>query len=164
MRLRLAEMSDLERVHEVVRAAFEVYLQRMDRPPAPMLADYASMIQAGELWVTGAPVTGVVALCPQGDALSVETVAVHPSAQGQGIGGLLLRFAEAEAARRGLSRMVLYTNVVMRENLGLYLHLGYIEIGRREQDGYARVFLEKVLSRPGGAPPTGDPTLPPPVR
>jgi hypothetical protein len=40
--VRRATPADLPAVREVVTAAYARYLDRMDRPPAPMLADYAT--------------------------------------------------------------------------------------------------------------------------
>ena len=56
-----------------------------------------------------------------------------------------MRFAEDEARWRGYAEIRLYTNVVMRENLALYLRLGYHETGRGEEAGYQRVFMAKSL-------------------
>jgi ribosomal protein S18 acetylase RimI-like enzyme len=80
-----------------------------------------------------------------GEALLIENVAVDPEAQGTGLGRQLMDFAEDEARRRGLGRLRLYTNEVMTENLAIYEHLGYHEVDRRSQDGYRRVFMEKLL-------------------
>jgi GNAT superfamily N-acetyltransferase len=132
-------------VEALVKAAYARYLPRMDRPPAPMVRDHAAVIAAGGTWVTGAPITGVITLQPEGDCLLIENVAVHPAAQGSGVGRALMAFAEQEAARRGLGRLVLYTNAVMTENQAIYRHLGYVETSRRTEDGYQRVFMEKRL-------------------
>jgi ribosomal protein S18 acetylase RimI-like enzyme len=89
----------------------------------------------------------VIVLISDGDALLVDNVAVAPAAQGQGLGRLLMHFAEQEALARGFDRLRLYTNEVMTENLGLYARLGYRETGRRIEVGYRRVYLEKIISR-----------------
>ena len=121
----------------------------MDRPPAPMLADYGAAVEAGQLWVTGQPVAGLIELTEAGDALHVGNVAVHPGSQGTGLGRLLMDFAERRAILLGLTRLSLYTNEVMTENQAIYTHLGYREVGRHAQDGYRRVYMEKLLvSRP----------------
>lgn len=44
----------------------------------------------------------------------------------------------------------LYTNEVMIESIAVYGRLGIREIGRHAEDGYRRVFMEKVL-RPNQA-------------
>ena len=118
----------------------------MDRPPAPVLDDHGDAVRAGQVWVLGSPVCGVIALVRQGDSLLVENVAVDPAAQRRGLGRLLMEFAERQAAARGLSRVALYTNEVMTENLAIYSRLGYRETGRRTDGGYRRVFMEKPAS------------------
>ena len=142
---RPATAADLPAIREVVGAAYAGYLSRMDRPPAPMLADYGAALDAGQLWVTGRPVTGLIELTGAGDALHVGNVAVHPGSQGTGLGRLLMDFAERRAILLGLTRLSLYTNEVMTENQAIYTHLGYREVGRHTEDGYRRVFMEKLL-------------------
>ena len=144
-RVRQAAAADLPVVREVVTVAYEKYLIRMDRPPAPMLRDYAPAVEAGTLWVTGEPVTGLISLIPQDDSLLIENVAVRPEAQGTGVGRALMEFAELRARQLKLARLTLYTHVVMRENQAIYAHLGYREVQRRTEDGYHRVFMEKPL-------------------
>ena len=45
----------------------------------------------------------------------------------------------------GLTRISLYTNEVMTENHAIYTHVGYREVGRHTEDGYRRVYMEKLL-------------------
>lgn len=143
--LRLATPEDLSSIREIIAAAYAKYLSRMDRPPAPMLRDYGSAVDAGEVWVAGDPVTGLISLTQTGDSLLVENVAVHPSAQGTGLGRQLMEFAEHQATDRGLSSVTLYTNELMTENQAIYTRLGYQEKGRQTEDGYRRVYMEKML-------------------
>ena len=117
----------------------------MDKPPGPVLRDYGPSIEAGTTWVTGSPIAAVLTLDPREDHLLIENVAVHPDAQGRGLGRELMSFAEQEAARHGFTRMVLYTHEVMTENQAIYTHLGYTEVDRRAEDGYQRIYMEKAL-------------------
>jgi GNAT superfamily N-acetyltransferase len=110
-----------------------------------MLADYGAAVDAGQLWVTGRPVAGLIELTEAGDALHVGNVAVRPGSQGTGLGRLLMDFAERRAILLGLTRLGLYTNEVMTENQAIYTHLGYREVGRHTEDGYRRVYMEKLL-------------------
>jgi len=142
---RPAGPADLPAIREVVTAAYARYLGRMERPPAPMLADYGAAVEVGQLWVTGQPVTGLIELTEAGDALHVGNVAVHPASQGTGLGRLLMDFAERRASLLGLTRLSLYTNEAMTENQAIYTHLGYREVDRHTEDGYRRVYLEKLL-------------------
>jgi GNAT superfamily N-acetyltransferase len=140
--LRLAGEGDLSVLREIVHAAYAPYLARMARPPAPLRRDLRPDVDAGRVWVAGRPIAGLICLVPGSGALLVENVAVHPDAQGTGLGRQLMDFAR----RLGFGRLWLYTNEVMTENIAIYTHLGYHEIDRRTQDGYRRVFMEKILA------------------
>lgn len=71
-----------------------------------------------------------------------------------------MEFAEAQATEVGLTRLGLYTNVVMTENQAIYAHLGYRETARQTENGYHRVFMEKDLEgrRPYSSLVRGAPT------
>ena len=144
--LRRATADDLPAIKAVIGAAYARYLTRMDKPPAPMLRDYGPSVEAGTTWVTGSPITAVLTLDSRSDHLYVENIAVDPSAQGRGLGRALMEFAEQEAARRGLNRIALVTHEAMTENQAIYARLGYTETGRRSEDGYRRIYLEKPLT------------------
>ena len=149
--LRRATAADLPAIKALIDAAYARYLTRMDKPPGPMLRDYGPSVEAGATWVTGAPITAVLTLYPRDDHLLIENIAVHPNAQGRGLGRDLMSFAEQEAGRRGLTRMALYTHEVMTENQAIYAHLGYTEVDRRTEDGYRRIYMEKRLPDDGVA-------------
>ena len=143
--IRPARREEAEWAKALVRRAYALYVPRMGQEPAPMLADYGALIEAGELKLleeAGRPV-GLIVLRPKEDALFVENIAVDPQAQGKGYGRALLAFAANEARRLGLAAIRLYTNAAMTENLAYYPRLGFRETGRREEDGYSRVFFEK---------------------
>jgi ribosomal protein S18 acetylase RimI-like enzyme len=142
---RRAHAADLPAIKALIDAAYARYLTRMDKPPAPMLRDYSPSVEAGTTWVTGSPVTAVLTLYPRDDHLFVENIAVHPGAQGHGLGRALMSFAEEEAARRGFTRMALVTHEAMTENQAIYARLGYTEVGRLAEDGYRRIYMEKRL-------------------
>ena len=54
--------------------------------------------------------------------------------------------AEAEARAAGHTHVRLYTNIAMTENLSLYAHLGYVEVGRVREHGFERIYFEKPLT------------------
>jgi ribosomal protein S18 acetylase RimI-like enzyme len=95
-------------------------------------------------------VPGFVVLIDEADSLLLDNLAVHPTAQGHGLGRVLISFAEHEAARRGFERIRLYTNERMLMALALYHSLGYQEIVRMTEEGFSRVYMAKRLapSRP----------------
>ena len=147
MQIRRALDGDVTAVRAVVDAAYSPYVPRIGRPPAPMTADYETLVAAGEVWVGDADgrVIGVLVIRPSGDALELENVAVDRAQQGQGHGRALVSFAEEHARELGLAAVELYTNEAMVENLRLYPRLGYVEAGRRVEDGYRRVYFRKTL-------------------
>jgi len=149
--IRPARADEADWAKDLVRAAYRHYVPRMGREPAPMLADYAGLIAAGEVnvLVDGGERVGLIVLRPESDALFVENVAVAPAHRGHGHGRTLMAFAESEARRLGRARIELYTHETMTENLRFYTRLGFRETARLEQEGYRRVFLAKTL--PGGA-------------
>jgi ribosomal protein S18 acetylase RimI-like enzyme len=143
--IRAARREDADWARALVRRAYALYVPRMGQEPAPMLADYTALIDAGELQVleeAGEPVALIV-LRRDADAIFVENIAVDPQVQRKGHGRALLAFAEDEARRLGLTAIRLYTNAAMTENLAYYPRLGFRETDRREEDGYSRVFFEK---------------------
>ena len=143
--LRRATAADLPAIKAIIDAAYAKYLTRMDKRPAPMFRDYGPSVEDGTTWVAGFPVTAVLTLYPREDHLLVENIAIHPDAQGRGLGRALMGFAEQEAARRGFTRMALVTHEAMTENQAIYGRLGYTEVDRRAEDGYRRIYMEKPL-------------------
>jgi ribosomal protein S18 acetylase RimI-like enzyme len=168
--IRRAEPADLSAIERIVSAAFTPYIARLGRPPGVMKNDYAAFIAAGAAFVrTGGPagagerlagerdgpapdgetgegpVEGVIVLVDEEDVLYVDTLGVDPAAHGRGHGRALLDFAAAEARRRGFPALRLCTNLVMRENLTFYRHLGWRETHRGTQAGFERVFYRKEV-------------------
>jgi ribosomal protein S18 acetylase RimI-like enzyme len=143
-----AGADDVPAIERLVAAAYEKYVARLGKPPAPMREDYRALVGARVVWIVkdGTQLAGLLVLRPRPDHALLDNVAVAPDRQGRGIGRRLLAFAEAEAQRLGLPEIRLYTHVAMTENLALYRRLGYEETGRARQDGYDRVFLSKRLT------------------
>jgi GNAT superfamily N-acetyltransferase len=148
MIVRAAIPEDATAIGQCVCAAFEKYIERIGKPPAPMLLDYPALICADKVWVAEDQNTicGVIVLFPTDKGFYLDTIAVSPLQQGLGIGRTLLQFAEEEAARRGFKSIYLCTNVMMTENQTFYPHLGYVEYDRYVEDGYDRVFYRKQLA------------------
>jgi GNAT superfamily N-acetyltransferase len=130
-----------------VAAAFEHYIERIGRPPMPMLLDFPAAIGAQQVWVADmdGDVVGVLVIYPTGEGFYIDTVAVSPPLQGTGVGKLLLQFAEREALQRGFDSIYLCTHVKMTENQRLYPKIGYVETERKVDQGFARVFYRKRL-------------------
>jgi GNAT superfamily N-acetyltransferase len=145
--VRSANPSDAASVAACVNAAFSLYIERIGKPPGAMLADYPSIIAAGQVWVAeiDTQIVGVLVQFETKDGFYVDTVAAHPIFQGKGVGRALLVFAEQEARRRGFRSIYLCTNVKMTENQVFYPKIGYVEYERKQDEGYDRVFYRKQL-------------------
>ncbi|MBV9783979.1 MAG: GNAT family N-acetyltransferase [Acidisphaera sp.] len=145
--IRPARAEDAEAVAAIVAAAYTPYIARLGKPPGPMLDDYPRRIAQGQCWVAeqDGQLVGMLVLEESSDGLLLDNVAVAPAAQGRGIGHALIRFTEAEAARRGHRTIRLYTHVLMTENVALYTRAGFIETGRVSEKGYDRVYMAKTL-------------------
>lgn len=134
-------------MRQCVRAAYEMYVARMDREPAPMMADYESLVRQGVVRVLedAAEIVGVLVSFARSDHYFVENIAVKPDRHGHGFGKQLLQVAETEARRAGLHELRLYTNEAMTENVAMYPHLGWEETGRRLEDGFRRIYFRKAI-------------------
>lgn len=146
--IRRAVEGDVLGVRECAEKAYQRYVARLGRTPAPVTADFAGQIAAGHVYVDvdeADQVQGFIVFYPREPHMFLENVAVLPEAGGQGIGRGLIEYCETEARREGLAGVHLYTNEVMTENLEMYPHMGYIEFARRREDGFNRVYFEKRL-------------------
>jgi GNAT superfamily N-acetyltransferase len=145
--IRPATANDRDAVEAIVRAAYAIYLDRMDKPPGPMLDDYAALIGGGAVSVVddGGDIHAILVLLAKPDHLLLDNIAVRPDRQGTGLGRRLIEFAEAETRRLGHAEVRLYTHVTMSENIALYTRLGFAETGRGRDAGYDRVFMTKRL-------------------
>ena len=90
-------------------------------------------------------IAGFIVFYPHEDHLHIENVAVLPKFQGNGYGTKLIEFAEHEAKNLGFSKVELYTNEKMTENIVYYPTRGYEEIGRWQEDGFNRIYFRKIL-------------------
>ena len=87
-------------------AAYEKYISRIGRAPAPITADYARQVSDGQAWaaVQDGQVVGFVILIAQPGYLLLENVAVLATAQGRGVGAWLLALARKTSAVLALAR------------------------------------------------------------
>ena len=146
--IRAAAPQDAAAVEAIVREAYSIYIDRIGRPPGPMLDDYPALVAAGVVSVLETPegvIAAIIVLLPKPDHLLLDNIAVRRASQGQGLGRRLIAFAETEARRLGYREIRLYTHETMTENVALYTRLGFIETGRGHESGYDRVFMRKSL-------------------
>ena len=145
--IRPARPEDAPAMKQCVEAAYEKYIERIGKPPGPMLDDYAEIVRLHTAFVAeeDGAVVGILVLMQQEDGILLDNVAVHPSEQGKGLGARLIDMAEHEARGQGYESIDLYTNVTMTENIEIYLRRGYFETSRRKVKGYDRIYMRKRL-------------------
>src|SRR5579872_2510801 len=101
--IRPARPDDRETVEQIVNTAYSVYIERIGKPPGPMLDDYRRLIDDGAVSVLEADgaITAIIVLLPQSDHLLLDNIAVAAEHQGKGLGRRLIAFADSEARRLG---------------------------------------------------------------
>lgn len=146
-----AKVEDAPAIKSMVVAAYSKYIERIGKPPAPMLTDYEEVIKTEDVFVlqTGddQKVVGsiVLDLHDAQDSIKINNLVVDPSTQGRGYGRVLMKHAEDVARAQGSRAITLYTNVKMFENLILYPKMGFKETERKIDAGYERVYFRKDL-------------------
>lgn len=149
--LRRATSEDVETIQEQVTSAYTKYVGRIGKPPAPMLADYASLLQSREIYVLCVGTPGTIAgsivlnLSNETNSVDIDNLVVDPRQQGRGFGKALMLCAEDVARNNSRTALELYTNVKMYENFPLYTRMGFQEVDRRTESGYERVYFRKDL-------------------
>ena len=145
--VRDAQADDEAEIRRCVQAAYSPYVERIGKPPAPMLDDYARLIDRGVVRVATqrGEIAGLIVMWPEEDHLYVDNIAVDPGAQGIGVGAALLADADDRARQTGRDEVRLYTNTAMVENIDYYPRRGYSETHRATDAGYNRVYFSREL-------------------
>ncbi|KAG8167276.1 hypothetical protein KVR01_002965 [Diaporthe batatas] len=144
--------SDAEAIKQIVIAAYSKYVPRMGgQKPAPMIANYHAIITSHSQEVFAlrrhedGKVMGSILLSDPGDgSVKVNNLVVDQAAQGRGYGTLLMAFAERMARDRGRAALTLFTNEKMTENIVMYPRMGFVEVERKVEDGYSRVYFLRL--------------------
>jgi len=147
--IRQAQASDEPEIRDCAEQAYARYVPSIGRKPAPMVADFAAQIAAGDVYVArddDGTFQGFIVFYAEDQDMLLESVAVLPRSAGHGIGKALIGFCEDAARERGMNAVHLYTNEKMTDNLAIYPKLGYVEVARRTEDGFNRVYFEKALT------------------
>lgn len=119
--IRQATPEDVSAIRACAEDAYQQFVEAIGRKPAPMVADFPSLIAQGCTHVAvdaNDNVMGFVVFFPEGESILLENVAVHSDAVGKGVGKRLIAFCEQQARA-----ITLYTNEKMTGNLSLYPHL-----------------------------------------
>ncbi|MEM7209966.1 MAG: GNAT family N-acetyltransferase [Pseudomonadota bacterium] len=146
--IRKALAGDAEKISQCVKNAYAPYIERIGKPPGPMLDDYAEVIEKHIVFTidTDNDLAAVLVLIENDGGILLDNVAVDPAYQGQRVGSCLLSLAESAAKKRGYSAIDLYTHEKMTENIPLYEKRGYVETERKNVNGYERIYMRKSLT------------------
>jgi len=132
-----------EELLDLILAAFAFMDGRIDPPSSAHRLTPASLRQNATQEMAFAAIEcgrliGCVFLKPEEAALYIGKLAVHPSAQGKGIGRLLLERAEAAARELGLACLKLETRVELTENQRVFTAWGFGKTAESRHAGYNR--------------------------
>jgi GNAT superfamily N-acetyltransferase len=145
--LRRATIDDLAAVTALQQAAYEKNRALLGVEPLPLIADYREVFSKYEVWLveSGSDLDGVLILEPRADDMLIWSVAIAPAAQGRGVGGRLLAFAETHARTLGLTCMRLYTGEPLTGNIAWYQRCGYVHERIEQLPDRRLVHLVKFL-------------------
>ncbi|MCA1968293.1 MAG: GNAT family N-acetyltransferase [Rhizobium sp.] len=132
-----------EELLHVILAAFAFMDGRIDPPSSAHRLTPASLRQKAAQEIAFAAVekgqlVGCIFLKPEEATLYIGKLAVHPAAQGKGIGRLLLARAEATARELGLACLRLETRVELTENHRMFAAWGFGRTAEKRHAGYDR--------------------------
>jgi ribosomal protein S18 acetylase RimI-like enzyme len=145
--IRKARPDEADQIKAISVAAYTMYIDRIGKPPAPMLDDFSELIKRYPVFVAiqDNAIAGILVLMTNPNGILMDNVAIHPDKQDQGLGRALINFAENYARDQGYSHLELYTNELMHENIRLYQSLNYTETRRVLEKGYHRIYMHKRL-------------------
>ena len=144
---------DLAEIHTVLVRAFESYMQRLGRAPAPGAYErLAAAVGRGDVHVLrldGRIVGAMKYQLDEDNRLTLDALAVDPEYQGRGIAREMLAGLDVLARKRGICAVRLCTAEMMDHLIRFYRSAGY-EIYQRAipdhgLDSHSRVFMEKRL-------------------
>ncbi len=149
IKLRPAVPPDAAAIAAIVDAAYAKWVPVIGRKPLPMQADYRQAVleHQFDLATDQGRIVGLLETMPRADHLWIENVAVHPDAQGLGIGRLLLQHAEEKARGLGCPEIRLLTNGAFAANVALYRKYNYAVDREEEFMNGKTVYMSKKLIR-----------------
>jgi ribosomal protein S18 acetylase RimI-like enzyme len=124
---RRAGPGDVAAVVALQQAAYARNRDLLGVEPLPLQVDYQEIVAQMEVWLFGPAeaLRGALALQAEPDGLLIWSVATAPHAQGAGLGGAMLDFAEARARALKRSTIRLYTGKKLTDNVDWYRRRGF---------------------------------------
>ncbi|WP_306233061.1 ribosomal protein S18-alanine N-acetyltransferase [Agrococcus beijingensis] len=128
VRIRTADVADLDAIMAIERASFAASAWERDTMRAELGSEWGRYIIAVDNEGRSLGYAGLRAVGVEGD---VQTIAVDAEARGRGIGRALLAELLAEAGRRGVRELFLEVRADNPVARALYESVGFREIGVR---------------------------------
>ena len=145
MIFRRAVAEDHEIIIAIALKAYEKYVERMSKEPAPM----RPVIQKEDVVFVCEDNKQVIAfaiLVKINDQIILDNIAVDPSHQNKGIGNNFIKFIEQYLIKQKFDKYQLYTNEKMFENIDWYQKIGFKIFKKVTEKGFNRIYFEKELS------------------
>lgn len=145
--IRIAQPHEADAIAALARAAYARWVPVLGREPRPMMADYRAAFAGFRFDVieAGGRLVASLQTQPREGHFWVESIAVAPELQGQGVGLPLLAHAEMLARDAGRDEIRLLTNGRMAANRRLYAKVGYTEDREEPFADGTVVYLSKQL-------------------
>ena len=148
--IRLAMTTDVPAIKLIARKSFERYVPLIGKLPAPMNAYFSGHVLKGTVFIAqsekkqGSVLGYAIVLQRDGEWL-LDNIAVSPEAQGRGVGSALIAACKTFLQKRGVQRYHLNTDEAMEQNLTWYPEIGFVEMARRLEDGFSRIYFTKEM-------------------
>ena len=150
---RAATPRDAAAIAALVRLAFSTQSRPTIPPPGALKETAASIIEhlvlgGGALVEVGGVIAGTVLWNEEEDGLYVSRLSVHPEHRKRGIASALIKEAEQEARRRGLTIMRLGVRLALEDNRRFFASGGFTETTLHRHEGFSEptwVMMERIL-------------------
>ena len=145
MLFRKAKLEDHKIIMAIALKAYEKYIERMGKEPAPM----RPVIQKEDVVFVCEDNKQVIALAilvKINDQIILDSIAVDPPHQKKGIGNNFIKFIEEYLMEQKVNKYQLYTNEKMFENIDWYQKIGFKKFKKVTEKGFNRIYFEKQLS------------------
>ncbi|MBO0784093.1 MAG: GNAT family N-acetyltransferase [Ktedonobacteraceae bacterium] len=154
--IREATAEDAELITAVLQASFAEYkaafTTKAFTATTPTREHLIIRLSEGPIWVAfqGKIIVGTVSAVPKSEGVYLRSLAILPSARGQGIGRLLLKQVEEFALRHGYECVFLSTAPFLAQAIRLYERCGFhrSDEGADELFGTPLFTMVKIL-KPG---------------
>ena len=165
--VRPALAKDAEAMRFIAQQAFDQYVARMGKQPAPMLANFDFHLKYDSCFIAeqnGKAVGYAIMQFANNEPRNnesrnnepsdtepldreplLDTIAVLPTYQGRGIGKTLMLALETTMKQAGYKSYKLYSNIHMTETIAWYKRFGFEQLYQITEDGFDRVYMRKYL-------------------